>query len=141
MTDLRDALARKHAATIYRGARKVGGEPLAWETLSKHDQLSVYALMDPLLPIIAAHEAEVVGSVLDRIDALHYPANRDLDRTPICTQCHGKAGTHPCGCWQDTDLYPICGECGEQDVLYEWADYPCPTRQLTNQIRQEPTNA
>lgn len=86
---------------------------------------------------IAAHEAEVVGQILDLIDKLHYPANRDLDRTPICTQCHGKAGTHPCGCWQDTDLYPICGECGEQDVLYEWADYPCPTRRLTAEIRGE----
>ena len=122
MTDLRDQIAAQLDLDTWCGT-------------------SPERIAEIVRPVIAAHEAETVASVLDLIDKLHYPANRDLDRTPICTQCHGKAGTHPCGCWQDTDLYPICGECGEQDVLYEWADYPCPTRQLTNQIRQEPTNA
>lgn len=126
LTDLRDALARKHAATIYRGARKVGGEPLAWETLSKHDQLSVYALMDPLLPIIAAHEAEVVGSVFDRIDALHV---EHRDTHPDLA----KWITRPWFCCVRVQLGGIaetdCNACGEP--------HPCPTRRLTAEIRGE----
>jgi cytochrome c553 len=86
----------------------------------------------------AAALSVALDAILEPIEALHYPANRNFDRTPICADCHGKAGTHPCGCWAEYDRYPICGECGEQDHMpLESDDYPCPTRRLTAEIRGE----
>lgn len=83
-------------------------------------------------------KAEALDAILGPIEALHYPANRDFDRTPICADCHGKAGTHPCGCWAEYDQYPICGECGAQEHMpLESDDYPCPTRRACDQIRAE----
>jgi hypothetical protein len=76
----------------------------------------------------------IVSTVLAEIRALHYPARRDTDRTPVCPECNGKAGTHPCGCWAESDLWPICGECGEQPTPFEDEDYPCPTVRLCDQI-------
>ena len=141
MTDLRDTLASTHSATIYRGARKVGGEPMAWESLSKHDQLSVYALMDPLLPVIAAHEAEVAGRILDRIDALHAKSTTRVYterecQDGICDDHHDPiSGAIYCPSY----LLDVCRECshyccddGDRDE-----PYPCPTRRLTAEIRGE----
>ena len=86
----------------------------------------------------AAALSVALDAILEPIEALHYPANRDFDRTPICADCHGKAGTHPCGCWAEYDQYPICGECGAQDHMpLESDDYPCPTRRACDQIRAE----
>ncbi len=59
-----------------------------------------------LLPIIAAREAEVVGSVLDRIDALH---------PRIANPVPNSITVHLCG----ADRY----------------FFPCPTRRLTAEIR------
>ena len=63
---------------------------------------------------------------LDRVRALHYPADNDISRTPICETCHGKAGVHECGCWAPTDRQPVCGHCNEgwRGAAIPW---PCPT--------------
>lgn len=41
---------------------------------------------------------------------------------PACTECDGKAGVHPCGCYADDDESDWkCRECGPEST------YPCPT--------------
>lgn len=76
---------------------------------------------DALLPIIAAHEAEVVGRILDRIDALHQVHDCDRDGEGWRADCliifGGGCARHGC-----------CRECGVPD---------CPTRRLTAEIRGE----
>ena len=69
--------------------------------------------------------AELEAAV-ERVRVLHYPADNDLARTPRCEDCHGKAGTHPCGCWADMDREPVCGHCnqGHRGLPVAW---PCPT--------------
>ena len=74
-----------------------------------------------LLPIIAAHEAEVVGRILDRIDALH----RD----------------HDCGLdgegWRADCLIIFGGGCARRGYCRECGVPDCPTRRLTAEIRGE----
>ena len=72
-------------------------------------------------PLYLAAEA-----ALARVRELHYPADNDPARTPRCEGCHGKAGTHPCGCWADMDREPVCGHCnqGHKGLSVAW---PCPT--------------
>jgi hypothetical protein len=77
-----------------------------------------------------------VDAILAPIEALHYAANPDADRTPACDECHGKAGTHPCGCWAEFDRLPVCGGCyGEE--RYEAVPWPCRTRQACDALRAE----
>ena len=78
--------------------------------------------------------AVIVPAITAPIRSLHYAARRDVARTPICPDCHGKAGTYPCGCWQDSDILPVCGECGPQPSPYEADDYPCPTIRLCDAL-------
>lgn len=77
-----------------------------------------------------------VKYVTDRVRALHYAAYQDHGRTPICPDCHGKAGTHPCGCWRDEDVVPVCSICyeGWKFVPVNW---PCPTVRLLDEIDAE----
>ena len=77
-----------------------------------------------------------VRAVTARVRELHYAAYCDADRTPICSDCHGKAGTHPCGCWRDDDVVPVCGVCYE-GWKYIPVPYPCPTVRLLDQIDAE----
>ena len=99
-------------------------------------------IVDALLPIIAAHEAEVVGRILDRIDALHQPVhlvfawNTGLRRLEPCPTCGGKAGVHECGCWADEDVQYHCDGCTSPDGRH-CEPHPCPTRRLTAEIRGE----
>ncbi len=109
-----------------------------WDT--EHDGVPAWeAAGEPYPSNEYRHEADaamavIVPAVTAQIRALHYPSRRDVDRTPMCPDCRGKAGTHPCGCWQEYDLWPVCGECGEQPTPYEDEDYPCPTVRLLDQI-------
>lgn len=75
-----------------------------------------------LLPVIAAHEAEVVGSVLDRIDALHQSED-------VPTSQHYYCEPYECDRAGEGGMEPICTECR--------VDFPCPTRRLTAEIRGE----
>lgn len=100
-----------------------------------------------LLPVIAAHEAETISSILDRIDALHKPVHRvfswaigGIRTEEPCPTCSGKVGIHECGCWADEDRATYCAECSDPGGPHTVA-YPCPTRELTDAIRQELTNA
>ena len=91
---------------------------------------------------LAAHEAEVVGRILDRIDALHQPVhlvfawNTGLRRLEPCPTCGGKAGVHECGCWADEDVQYHCDGCTSPDGRH-CEPFPCPTRRLTAEIRGE----
>ena len=60
------------------------------------------------------------------VRALHRPAYNDTARSPICPDCDGKAGVHPCGCWADTDYEPVCAVCnqGHKGMSVPW---PCET--------------
>ena len=94
-----------------------------------------------LLPIIAAREAEVVGRILDRIDALHEKrttrvyTERDC-QDGICDDHHDSlSGARYCPSY----LLDVCWECshyccddGDRDE-----PFPCPTRRLTAEIRGE----
>lgn len=94
-----------------------------------------------LLPVIAAHEAEVVGSVLDRIDALHEKSTTRVYterecQDGICDDHHDPiSGAIYCPSY----LLDVCRECshyccddGDRDE-----PFPCPTRRLTAEIRGE----
>lgn len=77
--------------------------------------------------------AQATADLRARIEALHSPVHvtfswdRGLQMNPICDQCHGKAGVHPCGCWADDDLIPECGECTERQGKRRVVTWPCPT--------------
>lgn len=77
----------------------------------------------------------IADDLLAPIEALHYPAYNDADRTPLCDQCHGKAGVHECGCWADADVQPVCGACW-QGYKYVPVEWPCPTAQAVAAIRE-----
>ena len=72
------------------------------------------------------HLADVRAARIARVRALHYAADNDAARTPICETCHGKAGVHECGCWAERDREPVCGHCmdGWHGASVPW---PCPT--------------
>ena len=73
-----------------------------------------------------AAERDALAAKVERVRALHYAADNDAARTPICETCHGKAGVHECGCWADRDREPVCGHCreGHKGMSVAW---PCPT--------------
>jgi hypothetical protein len=79
--------------------------------------------------------AEVILARMDSAEAtianvqtLHYAAYNELGHAPICSECHGKAGTHPCGCWSEEDTQAVCAVC-RRYVNGHWLSevYPCPT--------------
>ena len=76
--------------------------------------------------LVAAAEGFAQDAAVERVRALHYPADNDSCRTPRCPECLGKAGVHECGCWADVDRQPVCGVCneGHKGVAAPW---PCPT--------------
>lgn len=67
----------------------------------------------------------------DRIDAalaMHYPAINDSARTPLCPDCEGAAGHHPCGCWApEGGVKPVCGHCHTGGRVASSVPWPCPT--------------
>ncbi len=71
-------------------------------------------------------ERDELAAKVERVRALHYAADNDGARTPICETCHGKAGVHECGCWAERDREPVCGHCmdGWHGASVPW---PCPT--------------
>ena len=69
---------------------------------------------------------------IERVRALHYAANNDSDRTPLCEECQGRAGVHPCGCWAEKDRQPVCGHCNVAD-LGQRVPWPCPTIQALDE--------
>lgn len=74
----------------------------------------------------AAAERDALAAKVERVRALHRPAYNDTARSPICPDCDGKAGVHPCGCWADTDYEPVCAVCnqGHKGMSVPW---PCET--------------
>ena len=76
--------------------------------------------------LAAAAERDALAAKVERVRALHRPAYNDAARSPICPDCDGKAGVHPCGCWADTDYEPVCAVCneGHKGMSVPW---PCET--------------
>lgn len=74
----------------------------------------------------ARARAEAAEQANQRVRAIHYAADNDLVRTPVCSNCEGKAGVHDCGCWADEDRQPVCGHCNEgwKGASVPW---PCAT--------------
>ena len=71
-------------------------------------------------------ERDALAAKLDRVRALHYAADNDAARTPVCEHCQGKAGVHSCGCWADSDRHRVCGHCYGEG-RFERVSWPCPT--------------
>lgn len=101
-------------------------------------------MVDVLLPVVAAHEAETVASILDRIDALHAPAERRVYTDDLCAdqECEGHddpiSGANYCPSYITT----ICRVCTVDDGWdRDLVGFPCPTRRLTELIREELNNA
>lgn len=115
MTDLRDRVAD--------GVRAAMGE--AWDDATEYVYLPAVAARH-LPPIIAAHEAEVVGRILDRIDALHQSED-------VPTSQHYYCEPYECDRAGEGGMEPICTECR--------VEHPCPTRRLTAEIRGELSHA
>ncbi len=67
--------------------------------------------------------AEKAEQAIQRVRAIHYAADNDLARTPVCSNCEGRAGVHDCGCWADEDRQPVCGHCNES---WKGASVPWP---------------
>ena len=91
----------------------------------------VLGLLDRLAHMTEARDnarAEVgrLAARVEQVRALHYAADNDVTRTPVCETCHGKAGVHECGCWASEDRQPVCGHCNEGDKGISVA-WPCPT--------------
>ena len=75
----------------------------------------------------ARAEVKRLRATHEAVRALHYAADNDPDRTPICETCHGTAGVHECGCWAETDHQPICGHCHDDWGRSGSIAWPCPT--------------
>lgn len=76
-----------------------------------------------------------------KLRELHRPVEyafswRDgLHRYEPCQSCKGKAGTHPCGCWQDADREYECRQCSRLDGgKGVKVSYPCATARLLGDI-------
>lgn len=99
MTDLRDQIAAQLDLDTWCGT-------------------SPERIAEIVRPVIAAHEAEVVGQILDRIDALH----AGIDALNVQVRPHGR-------------VVQVCVACGTDNG--NWQPHPCPTRRLTAEIRGE----
>ena len=81
---------------------------------------------DAILPIIEREITRARAEERDKVLALHYKADDTAGREPVCPECEGRAGEHPCGCWSSEDRVAVCGHCREG-----WkgasVPYPCPT--------------
>ena len=121
----RDAIIEKAAKAAWG---TVEDDPLPWEKASKLARIAARVAAKDALQSIA-------DDLLAPIEAIHYAAYNDTDRTPLCDQCHGKAGVHECGCWADTDVQPVCGTCW-QGYKFVPVDWPCPTAQAVAAIRE-----
>ena len=100
-----------------------------WESAPSLSQRYHLQIAAPALPVIAK-------ALLAPVRELHYAAYQDANRNPICPDCQGKAGTHPCGCWAKYDTEPVCGVCWE-GWKYMAVPYPCPTVRLLDAIEAE----
>lgn len=89
--------------------------------------VEVLALLDAAARLAEVEaERDALAAKVELVRALHYAADNDGARTPICETCHGKAGVHECGCWAERDREPVCGHCmdGWHGASVPW---PCPT--------------
>ena len=84
------------------------------------------AAFDPTTARALIAELLALREQRDEVLALHYAADNDADRTPVCETCHGKAGVHECGCWAERDRRPVCGHCKKGRRGASVA-YPCAT--------------
>lgn len=130
MTDLRDRVAD--------GVRAAMGE--AWDDATEYVHLPAVAARH-LLPVIAAREAEVVGRILDRIDALHAKSTTRVYTERECQDgiCDDHYDPISGAIYCPSYLLDVCRECshyccddGDHDE-----PFPCPTRRLTAEIRGE----
>lgn len=97
------------------------------------------ALAEALAEALAVRaERDALAAKVEAVRALHYAADNDAARTPICETCHGKAGVHECGCWADRDREPVCGHCreGHKGMSVAW---PCPTLRALDGRADAPT--
>lgn len=95
--------------------------------LAHNDARAIVAAVNALPALLdAAAERDALAAKVERVRALHRPAYNDAARSPLCPDCAGKAGVHPCGCWADTDYEPVCAVCnqGHKGMSVPW---PCPT--------------
>ena len=121
-----DALARLLAGalndairTLRELAEKAAGEPIPF------DDFDFYAeVVDGALN--AAAERDALAAKVERVRALHRPAYNDVARSPMCEDCGGKAGVHPCGCWAEDDYEFVCAVCN-QGTKNQSVPWPCPT--------------
>lgn len=90
---------------------------------------------------LAAHEAEVVGQILDRIDALHAKSTTRVYTERECQDgiCDDHYDPISGAIYCPSYLLDVCRECshyccddGDHDE-----PFPCPTRRLTAEIRGE----
>lgn len=90
---------------------------------------------------LAAHEAEVVGRILDRIDALHAKSTTRVYTERECQDgiCDDHYDPISGAIYCPSYLLDVCRECshyccddGDHDE-----PFPCPTRRLTAEIRGE----
>lgn len=96
------------------------GDPAGPDPLQLFEVLSAAELER----LLSAAKAAIVAPAL----ALHYPALNTPDRQPVCPDCWGRSGAHPCGCWNPgPDLEPVCGTCQTHDRHPHAVPYPCPT--------------
>ena len=76
--------------------------------------------------LAAAAERDALAAKVERVRALHRPAYNDVARSPMCEDCGGKAGVHPCGCWAEDDYEFVCAVCN-QGTKNQSVPWPCPT--------------
>lgn len=67
-----------------------------------------------------AARAEAAEQAIRQVRALHYAADNDVARTPVCSNCDGRAGVHGCGCWAEEDRQHVCGHCRGEYGSVNW---------------------
>lgn len=130
----RAALIEQAASAYVDGAAKVldiiEGRPIVtWADVDERTRTGIRGSILHTLPVVAK-------ALLAPLRELHYAAYQDANRNPICPDCQGRAGTHPCGCWSKYDTVPVCGVCWEgwKFIAVTW---PCPTVRLLDAIEAE----
>ena len=91
------------------------------------DAILIAAAVNALPALLdAAAERDALAAKVERVRALHRPAYNDVARSPMCEDCGGKAGVHPCGCWAENDYEFVCAVCN-QGTKNQSVPWPCPT--------------
>ena len=112
MADYDDVEPSKTLGGLTYQLRELGDGPHLQVAVRGHGEQGQRPLLGVLTMLreewVQFAETGDADQVSAAVRAIHYPAYNEQNRdrgtlVPICPDCGGKAGVHPCGCWAGRD--------------------------------------